>query len=75
MCERRLSNRDLTREARTELHGVIMLLFFSSGRVISFTCGWKSAQIDVFGWNIHGRFVQAILRRIQDSKTLLDVYC
>ena len=32
-----------------------------------------STQIDVSGWDIYGKFVQAILRHIQDRKTLLDI--
>ena len=36
-------------------------------------CVGISTQIDVSGWDIYGKFVQAILRHIQDRKTLLDI--
>ena len=36
-------------------------------------CVGISTQIDVSGWDIYGKFVQAILHHIQDIKTLLDI--
>ena len=38
-----------------------------------YMCVGISTQIDVSGWDIYGKFVQAILRHIQDRKTLLDI--